>query len=242
MSAALPTVPGGFRVVCADPPWRFKSNSIAKPGRNALRHYPCMAPAEIAALPVKEIVAEDAALFLWVPGPFLVIGAHIEIMRAWGFEPSASGFVWIKLNRDGSPCLGGGFTTRKNAEFCLIGKRGRSVRKAADVREVIISPKREHSRKPPEFLERVERYSDGPYLEMFARSHRDGWVSHGDESEKFQELRPAEPHQPARNNDPGTAMTPPRDFSSRANMKDSLHEQYIPNPQHNASRSLRRLR
>jgi N6-adenosine-specific RNA methylase IME4 len=160
--APLPTVPGGFRCLVCDPPWLFKSNSVAKPGRNALRHYNCMSLAEIEAMPVAEIAADDAALFLWVPGPFLATGAHVRIMKAWGFKPTASGFVWVKTNRDGSLFCGTGFTTRKNAEFCILGKRGRSVRRAADVREVIMSPRREHSRKPPEFYDRVLRYSAGP--------------------------------------------------------------------------------
>jgi N6-adenosine-specific RNA methylase IME4 len=125
---ALPRVEGGFRVIVSDTPWRFKSNSAARPGRNAMRHYACMTLDEIQALPVADVAAKDAALFLWVPSPFLVIGAHIPIMRAWGFEPTASGFVWIKTNGDGSLHFGGGYTTRKNAEFVVLGKRGRSVR------------------------------------------------------------------------------------------------------------------
>jgi N6-adenosine-specific RNA methylase IME4 len=185
VSRALPRVDGGFRVVVADPPWRFRSNSAAKPGRNAMRHYACMSLDEIEALPVAEIAAKDAALFLWVPGPFLVIGAHIPIMRAWGFQPSASGFVWIKTNRDGSLSFGGGFTTRKNAEFAVLGKRGRSVRRTADVCEVIISPRREHSRKPDGFFRRIQRYADGPRLDLFARQQREGWVAWGDETARF---------------------------------------------------------
>ena len=96
MFAALPTVEGPVSAVVGDPPWRFKSNSVVKPGRNAMRCYGCMTPDDIAAIPVIDIAAENAALFLWVPGPFLVIDAHIPVMRAWGFEPCASGFVWIK--------------------------------------------------------------------------------------------------------------------------------------------------
>lgn len=83
--------------------------------------------------------------------------------------------------------MGGGFTTRKNAEFCLIGKRGRSVRVAKDVHEIIIAPRREHSRKPEETYTRIERYCAGPYLELFARQQRAGWESWGNQVEKFTE-------------------------------------------------------
>jgi N6-adenosine-specific RNA methylase IME4 len=187
-SLGLPQVGGGFRVVAADPPWRFKSNSVARPGRNAMRHYDCMELADIAALAVKDIVARDAALFLWVPGPHLVLGHHIPIMRAWGFQPSGVGFAWVKVTKTGAPCFGGGFTTRKCVEYAVIGKRGRSVRLRADVSELIIAPRREHSRKPDEFFARIERYSRGPYCELFARETRPSWRQWGDQATFFDEV------------------------------------------------------
>lgn len=185
--------PASCRVIAADPPWLFKSNSAAKPGRNARRHYKCMTLAEIAALPVKDYAADDCVLFLWITGPLLAKGAHLPIMKAWGFKPSGMGFVWIKLNKRAASLfflesdifMGGGFTTRKNAEFVVIGKRGRSVRKNAGVREVIVEPLREHSRKPELFYERVEKYADGPRLELFGRTERAGWTVRGDEVGKF---------------------------------------------------------
>jgi N6-adenosine-specific RNA methylase IME4 len=183
----------GFACISADPAWNFKSNSIEKPGRNARRHYPTMSLKEIEALPVKDVIADDAVLFLWITGPFLVLGAHIPIMKAWGFKPSGMGFTWIKLRKKAATLyfdqndiqMNGGFTTRKNAEFCLLGKRGKSLRKDAGVREVIISPMREHSRKPDEVFDRIEKYCDGPRLEMFARQSRPGWITTGNESTKF---------------------------------------------------------
>ena len=181
------------RVVYADPPWRFKSNSAARPGRNAMRHYPTMTLREIEALPVRDVVDRDAILWLWITGPLLVQGAHVPVMKAWGFTPSAMGFVWVKLNKRAASLfvmhedvfMGGGFTTRKNAEFCLIGKRGKSLRKSASVREILISPVRDHSRKPDEAIKAVESYSDGPYLELFGRQSRPGWTVLGREATKF---------------------------------------------------------
>lgn len=182
-----------FRCVVSDPPWDFKSNSAAAPGRNARRHYKTMGLPEIEALPVADYVADDSALFLWITGPLLAIGAHLPIMKAWGFKPSGMAFVWIKLIPKATSlfmlqsdlAMGGGFTTRKNAEFVLIGKRGRSVRQDAGVHEVIIEPRRQHSRKPEGFYERVERYTTGPRLELFGRTERAGWTVRGDEVGKF---------------------------------------------------------
>jgi N6-adenosine-specific RNA methylase IME4 len=160
----LPLPNGSFACITADPPWSFKSNSRAKPGRNAMRHYDCMTLDEIAALPVADIAADNAILWFWTPSPLLVIGAHIPIMCAWGFKPTASGFVWVKIDDQGRLQWGTGFTTRKNCEFCVIGKRGRSLRQVTDVHEVIFAPRRQHSRKPNEFYRRVDAAI--PWLEV----------------------------------------------------------------------------
>jgi N6-adenosine-specific RNA methylase IME4 len=110
-------------------------------------------------------------------------------MRAWGFEPTAVAFVWVKLNPKASALFfterdlffGPGLTTRKNAEYVVLGRRGKPKRLAADVFEPIIAPRREHSRKPDQFYDWAERYCAGPRLDLFARQHREGWIVWGDE-------------------------------------------------------------
>jgi N6-adenosine-specific RNA methylase IME4 len=190
--APLPIVAGGFACIHADPPWRFKSNSLARPGRNATRHYRCLSLSEIASLPVAEVAARDALAFLWVPGPFLAIGARIQILQAWGFTPTAIGFVWVKLRPNGELFVGPGLTTRKSCEFAVIAKRGKPRRLATDVREAILAPVREHSRKPSEIYERIERYcGGGPALDLFGRESRIGWVVYGNEPTKFDGPREA---------------------------------------------------
>jgi N6-adenosine-specific RNA methylase IME4 len=194
--APLPCVDGGFRCVAADPPWRFRSNSVARPGRNAARHYACLTPSGIATLPLADVVARDAWLFLWTTGPFIAQGAHVGVMKAWGFSPSGVAFVWAKLNRNAPELFfnrddfffGQGLTTRHNAEYCILGRRGNPKRLAADVREIIAAPRRRHSEKPVEAFARIERFCDGPRLELFARQRRAGWQAWGDEI-----LNPSEP-------------------------------------------------
>jgi N6-adenosine-specific RNA methylase IME4 len=146
---------------------------------------------------VKDVVAKDAHLFIWTTGPCL---RHtFDVMEAWGFRYSAVAFTWVKLKRsfdarqlrvlptlESDLHVGLGLTTRKNAEFCLLGRRGNAKRNAKDVREIILSPLREHSRKPEEARERIERYCDGPYLELFARSQRGGWDAWGNQTDKFE--------------------------------------------------------
>jgi hypothetical protein len=61
------------------------------------------------------------------------------------------------------------------------------------VRQVIIEPRREHSRKPDRIYGDIERLLQGPYLELFSRaSPRSGWTLWGDELGRFepeQEIR-----------------------------------------------------
>jgi N6-adenosine-specific RNA methylase IME4 len=198
----LPRVEGGFGVIASDPPWAFKAYAPpaedAEYRRDTEVHYSTMDLPAIKAMPVADVAAKDCHLFLWTTGPHLP--QALEVMTAWGFTYSGIGFTWIKLRRSLNPdllCvigdverelhLGLGHGTRKNSEICLHGRRGSPRRLAKDVREVIISPVREHSRKPEQFFERVERFCAGPRLDMFARSSRPGWTAFGNEVEKFDE-------------------------------------------------------
>jgi N6-adenosine-specific RNA methylase IME4 len=89
---------------------------------------------------------------------------------------------------DLDPFVGMGYWTRSNSEFCLLGTRGKPKRLNADVRQAIIEPRREHSRKPDCVYNRIERLVAGPYLELFARTTRPGWTSWGNQVGKFAEV------------------------------------------------------
>lgn len=190
-----------FGAIVADPPWHFKARTvlqIAHPGsrRDAERHYAVMDLEAIKAMPVNNLAAKDSHLFLWTTGPCLP--QAFEVIEAWGFRYSSIAFTWVKFKRsyndqqlrilplaESDLHVGLGLTTRKNTEFCLLARRGSARRTAKDVREVILSAVREHSRKPDEAYHRVMRYCEGPYLELFARTKRDGWTAWGNETEKF---------------------------------------------------------
>jgi len=190
---SLPTVDGGFKAIVADPPWNFKVRSDKGLGRAA--PYELMDLDAIKALPAAAAASRDCHLFVWTTGPHLP--QALEVIKAWGFKYSGMGFTWIKLKRsfmdDDGPLLniekdlhvGMGYTTRKNAEFVLLGRRGAPKRMRADIREVIVAPVREHSRKPEEFYRRVAAYADGPRLELFARQSRDGFATWGNQSSMF---------------------------------------------------------
>jgi len=169
-----------FAVIYADPPWEFKVYRGKGKQRSAERYYDTSSIEAIKALPVAPLAADDCALFMWAVMPELP-GA-LEVIKAWGFEYKTAGFTWVKQNKSGEGLFTGmGYWTRSNAEICLFATRGSPQRMAKDVSQVILSPVGEHSAKPQEARRRIERLLLGPYLELFARSPADGWVTWGNE-------------------------------------------------------------
>lgn len=175
---------GRFSTVLADPPWRFmnRTGKVA-PEHRRLSRYDTMTVAEICALPVAEIVSENAHLYLWVPNALISDG--LRVMDAWGFTYK-SNIVWAKRRKDGGPDgRGVGFYFRNVTELILFGVRGRMRTLSPGRRQVNIieTRKREHSRKPDEQYAVIEACSPGPYVELFARYSRPDWTSWGLEAE-----------------------------------------------------------
>jgi N6-adenosine-specific RNA methylase IME4 len=172
-----------FGAVLADPPWRFthRTGKIS-PEHHRLSRYDTMGWKEIAALPVGDLMADRSHCYLWVPNALVAEG--LSVLEAWGFTYKAM-LVWAKRRRDGGPDgRGVGFYFRNVTEPILFGVRGRLRTLAPARRQVnlIESVKREHSRKPDQQYDVIERCSPGPYLELFARHPRLGWESWGDEA------------------------------------------------------------
>jgi N6-adenosine-specific RNA methylase IME4 len=173
---------GHYRAILADPPWSFATYSRKGKGRSAEAHYDCLSFVHIKALPVAQWAAPDCALFLWVTDPSLP--QALEVIEAWGFTYKTVAFTWAKTTRDGAGFpIGCGYWTRANPEQCLLATRGRPQRLSRSVRQLILAPRREHSRKPDEVYERIEALVPGPYLELFARAPREGWDVWGHEIE-----------------------------------------------------------
>ena len=198
-----------YSTIVADPPWGYEKRSLPWSHQGKGPSYSLMALDDIKALPVADLAAEDAHLYLWAVLPMLA--EAVDVVRAWGFQIDTA-LTWCKPG----PGLGAGF--RGNTEHLLVARRGFTwenptcakcrgrVRGAGahcqcdrpDFRyngEPIGVPKRSfssvgdgtwytaprasHSEKPPLFLDLVERMSPGPYLELFARNPRLGWDSWG---------------------------------------------------------------
>jgi N6-adenosine-specific RNA methylase IME4 len=181
----------GFRArfIGCDPQWKFLTRSAAGDGRSANVHYKTEEVDKIKALPVGELAAEDSMIGMWMVD--WCPQDAIDLMKHYGFTHVTTLYTWIKTNGGGALDvwdsstwhMGQGYWTRANPEACWLGTRGNPKRLHADVRQLIIAPVMEHSRKPDEWLARSERLSEGPFLELQARRPRPGWVSWGDELE-----------------------------------------------------------
>lgn len=186
-----------YKTIYADPAWPFKVWSNAPgsdkriPSRGSVTPYSAMSMEDIASLPVSDLAAEDCCLFMWFVWPTLPDA--LKIIERWGFTYKTCAFSWIKADArqiemfqdDYQVRVGLGFWSRANAECCLLATRGSPKRLNADVRQAIVEPVREHSRKPSVVYERIERLVPGPFLELFARTQRDGWSSWGNQLDLF---------------------------------------------------------
>lgn len=168
-----------YRTIVADPPWAYDEGFVnGGPGGLGWtnRHplpYSGLSVAEIAALPVRELVGSDGAmLFLWttnryLPDAFVICGA-------WGFTYRQT-LVWHKGDASPFPAS----VAPNTGEFLLVARRG-PVRRVGTAESSIVFAKRgEHSAKPGVFLDLIEGVSPGPYVELFARQPRLGWDSWG---------------------------------------------------------------
>ncbi|HEX7136070.1 MAG TPA: MT-A70 family methyltransferase [Iamia sp.] len=174
-----------FGTLLADPPWRFQNRTgKVAPEHKRLSRYDTMSVAEIAAMPVADVMADRSHCYLWVPNALLADG--LAVMEAWGFTYKAM-VVWAKRRKDGGPDgRGVGFYFRNVTEPILFGVRGnlRTLAPGRSQVNMIETRKREHSRKPDEQYQVIQACSPGPYLELFARYPQPGWTSWGHEADE----------------------------------------------------------
>ena len=129
---------------------------------------------------VSDWAADDCGVLMWCVDTMLT--EALEVIKAWGFKYKKVGFTWAKQNKNDLGMFTGlGYWTRSNPEMCLLATKGKPKRLSKAVRQLIISQRQEHSRKPDEVYDRIEQLLDGPYVELFARRERKGWDSWGNE-------------------------------------------------------------
>ena len=173
-----------YKTIYADPPWQFQNRTgKVAPEHKRLNRYPTMKIEDIMKLPVGDVADEKSHLYLWVPNALLPEG--LQVMEAWGFEYKTN-LIWEKTRKDGEPDgRGVGFYFRNVTEILLFGIKGEKNRTLDPGRSqvnLIRAMKKEHSRKPEEFIDLIEKCSNAPYLEVFARGNRDSWDMWGNQA------------------------------------------------------------
>lgn len=176
-----------YRTIVADPPWRYNQtrSTMKRGGRGASAeaHYPTMTMPELAALPIADLVEDQAHLYLWVTNPRLYgdqksrVISPVDIAEAWGFQ-YVTLLTWIKEGAPGPGWYFRGYT--EHVLFCTRG--GLGIPAASRLPNYFSAPKGNHSVKPGLLYDLVERVSPGPYLELFARRNRLGWDTFGDQA------------------------------------------------------------
>jgi len=178
-----------FDIIYADPPWDYngklqfdKSSKSAEQidlSKNifissAVFKYPTLKTSELMKIPIHEIAKNDCLLFMWTTNPHL--SQAVELGEAWGFEYKTVAFVWDKMNHNP------GQYTLSNCELCLVFKRGRipKPRGARNIQQLVQSPRREHSEKPIEVMQAIEKmFPTQERIELFARRKTKGWSAWG---------------------------------------------------------------
>ena len=176
---------GKYKIIYADPPWNYGNtkNPDGWWGRTE-KHYPAMKLEDIKNLSVPKLCANDCYLFLWTTSPFME--KSFEILKAWGFKYSTIPFVWVKMTNDMKKPRGDGLGkyTPSNAEYVLLGRKGKYWRDSTKIKQIVLAPKGKHSKKPKEVRDRIlDLCGDLPRIELFARNKTDGWDVWGNEVE-----------------------------------------------------------
>lgn len=188
----------GYSVILADPPWEFSDQGTRmspahESDQRARAHYATLPTPEIQALPVASIAADNALLFLWIPGALVAQGVHVDVCKAWGFPPKNI-ITWIKTARNGQPRIGGGHYTRSVSEDLIVAARtpeldpehdrlvvasrgrGASLVRDRSIPNIIVAERQDHSAKPDAQYTLIETLAGNvPRIELFARQERDGW-------------------------------------------------------------------
>jgi len=181
-----------YQIIYADPPWDYnnwsplKTDKLSKKCGRML--YSTMKLEDICSLPIDRITNTDCILFLWATMPCLE--QAFSVIKSWGFIYKTVAFTWVKNNPTGGGFYSGlGNWTLANPELCLLATHKTFPKRRAPVKQLLIAPRSEHSKKPNEIRDRiVQLMGDLPRIELFARRKVEGWDCWGNEVESDIEL------------------------------------------------------
>lgn len=168
-----------YDIVLCDPPWSYYG-SQDKWGA-AAKFYPTMSDDELCSFPIWDFASRKSVLFMWATSPRLDFA--VDLLRHWGFLYRGVGFVWVKTKLDGTPIGAQGVRpsfVKPTTEFVIVGStegKGRPFKLHDEsIRQVVLAPKLEHSRKPDAVHQAIDRmYPNRSKIELFARRQYPGW-------------------------------------------------------------------
>lgn len=169
-----------YKTILADPPWKYDV-VLTKNRRIEENQYPTMELEEIKKLPVNDISDDNSILFLWATAPLLP--EALDVMTMWGFKYKTH-IIWDKVN------IGMGYWVRGQHEILLIGTHGNPKTPLPQnrVSSIFKSIRGKHSEKPKALYFILEKMSEEPRIELFARDHIMGWTTWGDECANDKQL------------------------------------------------------
>ena len=164
-----------YRIIYADPPWKYSDKKEYAPQGAAENHYPTMSILELCEMKLPK-TENNAVLFLWVTSPLLE--DSFKIINAWGFNYKTS-FVWDKIKHNM------GHYNSVRHEFLLIATKGSCLPDTKKLFDSVQSIERtdKHSEKPEEFRKIIDTlYPQGKRIELFARKNNiKNWDLYGNE-------------------------------------------------------------
>ncbi len=177
---------GKYRVIYADPPWKYGDERSGGSYGGAIDHYPTMSKEELLNLPVKDLADDDAVLFIWATSP--LFQDSFDILESWGFKYKTQ-FIWDKVKHNM------GYYNSVRHEHLLIATKGSCTPDNKKLFDSVQTIERtdKHSEKPEEFRKIIETlYTYGNKVELFARTAPEGWVAYGNEIYKQKKSKPEE--------------------------------------------------
>jgi N6-adenosine-specific RNA methylase IME4 len=191
--------PMKYGAILVDFPWQYQMRSKKGFEKSPEAHYDTMPIEKLRALPVSQLAGPNCYLFMWSTWPHLKMAQ--DLMENLGFTYITGG-SWTKRTVNWKVCFGTGYVLHSATEPFLVGRIGKPQISSRSERNIIIEPqkvfepedipdsiesiRREHSRKPIQMREMIERLLPHSYnCELFAR---EPWAGHdiwGNETTKF---------------------------------------------------------
>lgn len=188
-----------YKTILIDPPWKLCTGGL--PSLSVHTHYPFQTQKQIIQTVknwlIDNPINKNAHCYLWTinsysSGGTKGIESALELMREINFRPITN-IIWTKDNSNPTPY------GQRGLEMCIFGSRwekgchkkvmykgdktSSSVAKKGLSKSIdwFYASRGYHSQKPDIFYDIIEKRSDGPYLELYARKKRKGWTSLGNQ-------------------------------------------------------------